>query len=509
MFSEMLESAKNLEDSDLKKVEKVPKTKSTESKGTTETPKTESKESSKKRVIIVGAGLVGSLEAIYLSRMGYQVDVYERSEDSRKKNIYQGRSINLAMSDRGFLALETATGDKTLVNKVLENGVKMYTRYIHMKDGTYLESPYGTNNEFILSIDRRYLNEIILSHAEKMENTKFHFQHKCITLDLQVPKLTFFNQTNQEKVVADCDILVGCDGAHSQVRSQLQKRIRGFTLSQNYVNHSYKELSIPPTKDGKWALDHENSLHIWPRGDFMLIALPNPTKEWTLTLFMRHEGSENSFEVLNSDEKVMEFFKKEFPDVVDKMPDLLTEWKQNKTSGLMYAKCYPFNDGGKTVLLGDSAHPIIPFYGQGVNAGFEDCLKLNELLQKHKDTKFAFEEFSKTRKPDVDAISDLSHMNFIEMSSANASKIHLFQRKIGQIVHRWLPSLFTPLYTMVAFRPDIGYRTALDTYKSELKTIKVFSYSLIGTFVAGATYAIIKYTPKNFWGDLWNKITKK
>jgi kynurenine 3-monooxygenase len=439
---------------------------------------------------IVGGGLVGSLEAIYLARLGYKVDVYERGQDVRNVQEYQGRSINLAMSDRGFAALRGATGNDDLVNDVLKNGVKMYSRYIHHKNGTYSEIPYGSNNEFILSIDRRFLNEILVNQAAKEKGVDFHFEHKCITLDLRDPKCTFFKSKTEDRVTVKSDLLFGCDGAHSQVRSEMQKRLPFFSYSQHAFDRTYKELSIPATKDGKSALDHENCLHIWPREDYMMIALPNPDHNWTLTLFMRHVGEYPSFEVINTEEKVIAFVKTEFPDILDLMPTLLQEWHDNKVSPLMYALVCPFNDAGRTVLLGDAAHPIIPFYGQGVNAGFEDCLKLDGIMRKSKDTVSAFKEFSKTRKTDVDAICELSILNFKDMAASSGSKLAILEKKIGLTLNKTFPFLYTPVYPLVAFSPETGYRHALNTQiRQEKLTKRVIKagIAIIGIAILGVT----------------------
>jgi kynurenine 3-monooxygenase len=406
-----------------------------------------------KEVTIVGAGLVGSLLSICLSRKGYQVSVYERRPDMRKTKLVAGRSINLALSDRGWRGLE-GVGIADDIKKI---AIPMYGRFIHNRDGSTAYQPYGKDKQAIYSVSRAEINMKLMDLAEKA-GVKMHFDQRCVQLDRQQKEIVFENQTEQQTNIRP-DLIFGADGAFSAVRLGMQLQSDRFEYSQHYIEAGYKELIIPPGGNGKFLLE-KNALHIWPRGSFMMIALPNPDGNFTCTLFLPFEG-EKSFANLKTDEAVKRFFESEFPDAIELMPTLLQDFRNNPISSLVTVKCFPWTFDDRIALIGDAAHAIVPFFGQGMNCGFEDCVILQELIEKHKeDWPKIFKEFEDQRKPDADAIADLAVGNFIEMRDKTADKKFLLQKKIEARFSEKYPDKWIPLYSMVTYSPQIRYSTA-------------------------------------------------
>lgn len=400
-----------------------------------------------KKIAISGAGLVGSLWALYLGQKGYAVDVFERRPDMRSKTGDSGRSINLALSRRGLKALEKVG----LLESVKSMAIPMHGRLIHDLDGNTELQPYGREGEFINSISRAGLNELMLEKADELDNVSFYFEKPCTGFDKDSLKLQFGKES------LDYNLVFGTDGAFSAIRSTMQRTDR-FDYEQKYLAHGYKELSIKPNADGSFKMD-KNALHIWPRKKFMLIALPNQDGSFTCTLFLSFEG-EISFEKLKSEADVQVFFKEYFPDALELMPHLNEEFFGNPTSSLVTVKCAPWSYGGKYLLLGDAAHAIVPFYGQGMNAGFEDCYLLDEMWEEDPEKwPTIIEEFGKTRKPDGDAIADLALHNFIEMRDLVADEQFLLQKKIEKAIQKKHPEEYKPLYSLVTFS-DVPYSEA-------------------------------------------------
>ncbi|UII28710.1 FAD-dependent monooxygenase [Fulvivirga maritima] len=400
------------------------------------------------KISIVGAGLVGSLMSVYLAKRGYKVSLFESRPDLRKADISAGRSINLALSNRGWLPLQ----EVGLKEKAEELTIPMKGRMMHNEEGQLTFQPYGKSGQAIYSISRGGLNALLLDAAEA-NGVEIFFNQKCNEVDLNNNILHF-----EDKKVSS-DIIIGADGAFSIIRQAMEHTSR-FNYSQQYLEHGYKELSIPPTATNGFKID-KNSLHIWPRGNFMLIALPNLDGSFTCTLFYPFEG-EQSFENLQSDEDITAFFKKQFPDAYELMPDLLNDFHSNPTSALVTVRSSPWHKN-QSLLIGDAAHAIVPFYGQGMNCGFEDCRVLNDLLNKHDDHwDLVLPEYSKIRKPDGDAISDLALKNFIEMRDQVADESFLLRKKIEAKLHELYPEKWIPLYSMVTFNENIRYSQAAD-----------------------------------------------
>jgi kynurenine 3-monooxygenase len=406
-----------------------------------------------KTIIITGAGLVGSLLAIYLRRRGYAVTVFERRGDMRLQAVEAGRSINLALSDRGIKALR----EVGIAEEVLQIAIPMHGRHIHQPDGSHAFQPYGQEGQYINSVSRRELNCKLMDLAER-EGATLLFDHKCESVDWSRNTVHFTHPGGP--VSAPFDLLFGADGAYSATRLAHMLQHPKFEYHQYYIDCGYKELSIPAGVDGSFLLE-KNALHIWPRGSYMLIALANPDGTFTGTLFFPFEG-ETSFEKLTTEAAVQEFFEKTFPDVVPLIPDLAKQFFHNPTSSLVTVKCFPWIRENQFALIGDAAHAIVPFFGQGMNCGFEDCSVLAELMEAHQDDwEKILPEYQSLRKPDGDAIADLAVNNFTEMRSRTADPKFLLQKKIEAWVHGQHPDKWIPAYSQVTFSPQIRYSEAL------------------------------------------------
>ena len=409
----------------------------------------------KKDVKIIGAGLVGTLLSIYLKKHGYNVSIYERRPDMRLQEMGAGRSINLALSDRGLLALEKIG----LADEVKSISIPMHCRFIHNLDNSSVTQPYGLKNQYINSVSRATLNMKLMDLAEA-HGVDIFFEYQCEAIDWDKNKITFETIHHQTQTIY-FDLLFGTDGAFATTRLQHQLQHNKFDYHQYYIDCGYKELNIPPTSNGEFAME-VNALHIWPRKDYMLIALPNLDKSFTCTLFFPFEG-ELSFSNLNTKEKVEDFFRTNFADIIPLMPNYIDDFFNNPTSSLVTIKCFPWIREDKFTLLGDAAHALVPFFGQGMNSGFEDCRILDELIVKHNHNwRDILNEFQNLRKPDADAIADLAVNNFIEMRDKTGNAQFLLQKKIEVKMHEKYPEKWIPAYSLVTFSPHIRYSEALE-----------------------------------------------
>jgi kynurenine 3-monooxygenase len=397
------------------------------------------------KFVLIGSGLAGGLLAAYLGRRGYEVDLYERRADPREGNIVGGRSINLAISTRGIHALEQIG----IAEEALQHAIPMRGRMIHDRAGELHFSPYDVDpKKCINSIGRAALNSTVIEAAQRHTNVRVHFNHNCtgVDIDAAVAHLEIANGA----VTARGDAVIGVDGAFSSVRQSMQLQINGFEYDESYLAHGYKELTIPPGLDGTWRME-KNALHIWPRKSFMMIALPNPDGSFTCTLFWEFEGP-RSFATTKTDDDVRQFFEEEFPDAVPLMPGLLDDFRNNPTGSLVTVRCAPWFYRDKTCLVGDAAHAVVPFYGQGMNAAFEDCVVLDECLEQFPENRErAFTEYFRRRKENADALADLAIGNFIEMRDKTASKVFRAKKKLDHALEAALPGKYLPLYTMVTF----------------------------------------------------------
>ncbi len=424
---------------------------------------------SQQNILIIGAGLCGSLLALRLGQRGFNVTVFEMRPDLRKTDISAGRSINLAFSDRGNKAMKLVDIEDTV--KAL--CIPMNGRMLHDKQGnTFLSNYSGREHEYINSISRGELNGLLLTEAEKHENVTIYFNKRCKSVDFEKTTAIFQDYTTKDEFVENADAIIATDGAGSALRkSYYLERKFLFSFSQDYLTHGYKELSILPTKDGDYKT-YKNALHIWPRGDFMVIALPNLDGSFTVTLFLSYDEGEYNFNNLTTPEIVTEFFQKEFPDALELMPNLVEDFFDNPTAPLGTVKCSPWHFGGNTLLMGDSAHAIVPFYGQGMNASFEDVVEFDAVLDENLDNWEAiFKTYEKQRKKDTDAIADLAIDNFHEMKDHVANPIFQEKRKIEMALEKEFPEGYSSKYSLVTFNEHIGYREAMLKGRAQDKAI--------------------------------------
>lgn len=413
---------------------------------------------------IIGAGLVGSLWATYLAKHGLPISIYERRADMRKVDATGGRSINLALSNRGWRAL-TEVG---LADNIRKMAIPMYGRQIHHLDGSTTFQPYGQEGQAIYSVSRALLNKVLLNKAASHSNVSIYFERKCQKIDFKKSEVTFLNTNNSAEETIKYDLLFGTDGAYSSVRSSMQRTER-FDYSQQYLPHGYKELTIPPAANGGFLLE-KNALHIWPRKSFMLIALPNLDGSFTCTLFLAYKGA-ISFEQLTIPEQVQNFFATYFADALPLIPNLLHDFFSNPTGSLVTIRCQPWIYNNQVALLGDASHAIVPFYGQGMNAGFEDCRVLHDCLlanQQHNgiDWMATLQDYDAKRKADADAIADLALRNFVEMRDHVASPRFLFRKQLEKTLQKQYPNDFTPVYSMVTFS-HTPYQVARNLLKQQ------------------------------------------
>jgi kynurenine 3-monooxygenase len=398
------------------------------------------------RLIIVGAGLAGSLLAATLARKGYAVDVYERRADMRRNDMSAGRSINLALSVRGINALRQVGMDDAILSLALP----MRGRMMHAPDGTTTFQRYGLlPHEVIHSVSRGELNKRLMDAAEAHEDVRIHFSHRCTDMDLRTGEVTFIDDSTGTHITDRATALIATDGAGSAVRDAMQRQ-NGFSMTQDFLEHGYKELVIPPSPTGDFRLDPD-ALHIWPRRSYMMIALPNPDRTFTCTLFLQHDG-DPSFATLDTPGRVLAFFGEQFPDALPLMPTLLEDFFANPTGALGTVRCSPWNYGDTALLLGDAAHAIVPFFGQGMNCAFEDVVELDRCIDESGgDWKHAFAVCAERRKPNADAIADMALENFIEMRDRVADPEFLFMKEAGLALEQRFPEYFIPKYSMVSF----------------------------------------------------------
>ncbi len=419
-----------------------------------------------KEVTIVGAGLVGSLWAVYMSKAGYNVKIFEKRSDIRKTDIAAGKSINLALSTRGWKAFETVG----IADEIRKIAIPMYGRTMHDLEGNLTYQPYGLDDQAIYSVSRGGINAKMMDIAEDHGTTQIHFNELCTDVELAKGVAYFKNLESGEETKVESDLIFAADGAFSAVRYNAMQKLDRFNYEQRYIDDGYREILLPANDDGSYKLE-KNTLHIWPRGRFMLIALPNEDGSFTCTLFMPHRDNEYSFENLKAREDINDFFKNVFPDFFELMPNVAEAWADHPLSSLAIIRCYPWAHG-KTVLMGDAAHATVPFYGQGMNSGFEDCSIMWELMQQHnQDWKTIFEAFQVSRKPNGDAVQNLSLDNYYVMRDYVGDPEFLLQKKFERRISELYPEKYMPLYSQVSFS-HIPYAEAYEKGKEQDKFIK-------------------------------------
>jgi kynurenine 3-monooxygenase len=423
----------------------------------------------KDNILIIGAGLCGSLLALRLAQRGYQIKLIEKRPDLRKVVQDAGRSINLAFSNRGINAM----GMVGLKEEVMKLCIPMFGRMIHEEEGnTFLSRYSGREDEYINSISRPGLNILLLDAAEALPNVEILFNKGCESVDLEKNIATFTDYATGEKITYSGDVIFGTDGGGSAVRQSMFNYGKFlFSFSQDWLTHGYKEITIPAAEGGGYQTD-KGALHIWPRGEDMLIALPNLDGSFTVTLFLPFSNSDYCFDNLTTPEMVTEYFTKEFADAVALMPNLVEEFFENPTGALGTIKCSPWNSHGKTLLMGDAAHAIVPFYGQGMNASFEDVVVFDEILDLYEgDWQTVFTEYEKVRKKDTDAIADLAIDNFHEMKEHTASPLFQQKRKLEIAFEAEFPKDYNSKYSLVTFNENIPYSEAMKRGRAQDKAI--------------------------------------
>lgn len=417
------------------------------------------------RVVIAGAGLAGALMAVFLARRGAQVELYERRGDPRAGAADGGRSINLAISERGLNALRVLG----LEQEVLRSAVPMRGRMLHAIDGKLKFLPYDKDPaRHINSISRGGLNRFLIDSAAGHPNVRIRFDSRCTGADLDRGAASFVDVSSGEPFEAAGDLLVGADGAFSAVRGALQ-RLDRFEYSQSYLAYGYKELTIPPAEGGGFRME-PNALHIWPRRSYMMIALPNVDGSFTCTCFWPYEGP-NGFARLQTPELIRDYFAEQFPDAVPRMPTLVEDFQANPIGSLVTIRCAPWHYRDRVVLVGDAAHAIVPFFGQGMNAAFEDCVVLDECLRDHADDRgAALSEYTRRRKRNGDAIAALALENFVEMRDKSARPLFRAKKALERVLHGWLPGWFVPLYTLVSFT-NVPYADAVERARGQNRVV--------------------------------------
>lgn len=419
-----------------------------------------------KEAIIIGAGLVGSLWSVYLAKAGYKVTIFERRSDIRLAEISAGKSINLALSHRGWTALKYVGVEK----HVEELAIPMYGRTMHDQEGNLTFQQYGTDGQAIYSVSRGGLNAKMMNIAEAEGGATIHYNHKCTDVDVENGIAYFTNTETGQEIEHKSELIFACDGAYSAVRYNAMQKLDRFDYSQDFIDDGYRELLLPANEDGSYKMD-KNALHIWPRGRFMLIALANEDGSFTCTLFMPFEGDKNAFDKINTREEVENFFKTTFPDFYEMLPNIADQWSEHPLSSLAIMRCYPWTSG-KVALMGDAAHATVPFYGQGMNAGLEDCFEMGKLIEKHNhDWKAIFKEYQEIRKPNGDAIQELSKHNYTVMADAVADPEFLLQKKFEKRIMELCPDKFLSMYAMVSFS-NVPYSEAWKKGQEQDKFIK-------------------------------------
>jgi len=417
---------------------------------------------------LIGAGLAGPLLATYLAQRGYSVEIFERRPDMRKESISAGRSINLALSTRGNHALK----EVGLYDKIKPNTIPMKGRMIHDLNGNTHLQPYGQKeNEVIFSVSRAQLNMELMTLAEETGNVTIRFNHQLLSADLEQNKLLFQLSDSLEEIELPFNRVIGCDGSASILRKSIVEKA-DIQYVKKSLGHGYKELTIPPLKSGKFRIE-PNALHIWPRGNHMLIALPNNDCSFTCTLFFPMTGA-TSFETVKTEKDILDLFQSQFHDAIKLIPNLVEDFQKNSTGDLASVYCKPWHLGDKALLIGDAAHAVVPFFGQGMNASFQDCSTLAKLMGQNKnDWKTIFNTFSSVQVENGHAIADMAIENYIEMRDAVNDLNYQKRRRLELELERKFPERFIPRYSMVSFH-QIPYSDVYNRGAIQLKIMNQF-----------------------------------
>ena len=412
-------------------------------------------------ITLLGAGLAGCLMAIYLAKRGFKVNIYERHPDIRKTQINSGRSINLTLAARGIKSLK----EVGLYDKIMQLTVPLKGRIIHGIEGRKTFQPYGPKETDVLyGLQRSSLSKLLLDEVEKLDEVQIHFSQKCVGIDFDQKELYLRDEVDQQSAMVKFNVIIGTDGSSSALRTAMLN-IKGFNFSQSYLKHGYKEITIPSIYSSQIPIER-NALHVWPRGDCMINGFPNLDGSTTCVFFAPFEG-ENGFDNLKSEEQVTSLFQNQFSDIFPFIPDVEAKFSSSKTGHLITIKCDPWHVEDKALLLGDSAHAIVPFHGQGMNCAFEDCAYLDKCIAKYgTDWKAVFQEFERNRKVNTDSIADLSLLNYVELREQISDQKFLLKKEVEKILADKYPEYFIPRFSMVCFN-QIPYSVA--QYRGEIQ----------------------------------------
>jgi kynurenine 3-monooxygenase len=435
------------------------------------------------RISIVGAGMGGSMMATYLARRGCQVDIFERRGDMRREPIEKGRSINMTLATRGLKALE----EVGLLDEVMKMTISLKGRMVHELSNEVTFQPYGKDDhEVIHSITRNALNTILMNAAQSYPNVKFHFHMRCMNVDKERGTLQFRNEDTNKTVNVESDLIIGADGAFSTIRQQMHRGIRAH-YQQDFLDWGYKELRIPPGRNGSFQMN-ENALHIWPRGDYMLMAMPNSDRSFTCTCILPFEG-ENSFTSIKTEGDVLAFFKSQFGDVVPLLPNLGQEFLKNPVVEMITTYTNPWYYKDRIVLIGDACHAVVPFYGLGMNTAFEDCSVLDTCLARcNGEMEKVFVEYQGLRKRNTDVLADLSKQNFVELRDKVQSPLFVARKKVDVALNKLFPRHWVPLYTMMT-HTTMPYAEALARHSKRIRVARWLGLDIALMTTAGLMVA--------------------
>lgn len=430
------------------------------------------------KVTIIGAGMSGCLMAIYLARQNFQVEIFERRADMRKESVEPGRSINMTLALRGMHPLE----EVGLLDEVMKMTFPLKGRIVHTPGGQVIFQPYGKNDdEVIHSVMRNDLNMVLMNEAEKYPSVRLHFDKRCLRVDKANKTVQIQDKLTSEITTVESDFIIGADGVFSTVRQQMQRGERA-TYQQDFLGHGFKELRIPAGPGGTYLM-RTGGLHIWPRGDHMLIAMPNSDGTFTCTCILPFEG-EQSFESMQTEESVMEYFKTHFPDVIPFIPKLAEQFINNPIVGMITTHTFPWHYKDSIVLMGDACHAVVPFYGLGMNTAFEDCAVLNECLKRHVgDWQTAFNEYQTLRKRNTDTLAYLSKRNFTELREKVRSPMFVARKKVDVILNRLFPRQWQPLYTLVS-HSTMPIDDALNLYNKRARIARFLGMDILRMLIA-------------------------
>lgn len=435
------------------------------------------------KIVIIGAGMGGSLMAVHLARLGFEIEIYERRADMRTDRVERGRSINMTLATRGLEVLSQVG----LLDAVMDETIPLQGRLIHNLDGTRTFQPYGKNgSEAIHSIKRNKLNITLMEAAQALPNVKLFFHKRCVNIDKQNGVLQLQDERTREMETVHADLIIGADGAFSTVRQQMHRGVRAH-YKQDFLDWGYKELTIPPAANKSHQIEN-HALHIWPRGDHMLLAMPNADGSFTCTCILPFEG-DYSFSTLNTPEAIKGLFQKWFPDALPLMPNLVEEFNENPIVEMITTHTHPWYFRDRVVLLGDACHAVVPFYGLGMNAAFEDCAVLSDCIARATGgLEGAFAEYQRRRKPNTDVLAELSKENFVELREKIESPLFVARKKVDVVLNRMFPRVWIPLYTMMS-HTNMPFTDAVKRARRQTRIARCLGMDVVLLSAAGATVA--------------------